>query len=579
MNKYILKILIVISLSFTNLIQSQTTTIDYTTFSSSNCNIFGVAQTFNGILHQTTFGQPTFNNGNKSVQLSYYGSLNKGSEYKMAYNFKQNYTYKITLFVRNATGGPVPAGLKVCIGDNGSSNACDGTQIITNVYGISKLSSDISQTTFIENIYNFNNPLAAASNFFRISSYKEGESGANPAFQTMEIKKIIIEEFPPVAVFNISPSTVSINCGSTSPVSFSVSNVYNSPGTLTYNWNVGSGWSGTYNATMSTISLTPTAYPPGNISVTPIYNGVPQITKTCTVSLAAFNPTYSITGSDQGCPNTSSNYSISAGTNTVTWSLSNASLASLNTTTGSNVILTGIANGSVTLNATVTNSCGQSKVFPKTILIGKPVVTNTTITGGSTTAPINTTTQLTVAYVTGATGYQWTVASLSNSCVDVNGNPVNGAILPKFSNNSNTITTVSPIAFVNWGDCPSDVVVNCSATNACGLTGIGYKVVSVYGSGGGGNPCPGRMVISPNPVKEDVILINIADPIDPCGPTFTSKTENNIKIYDLEGNLLYSNIFTTDDFSISGLKLIKGNYIINAFSAKGYLSREIIIVE
>lgn len=196
--------------------------------------------------------------------------------------------------------------------------------------------------------------------------------------------------------------------------------------------------------------------------------------------------------------------------------------------------------------------------------------------------PINTTTQLTASWVTGATGYLWTVSNLSSNCVTANGSPLPGVILPKFYNGLSSFTSESPIVTVKWGNCPGDVVVNCSAINACGNTGIGYRVVSVYGSGGGGDPCAGRMSITPNPVKEDIITVNIADPLDPCGPNSTSTrlvVNNQVKIYDLLGNLLYSNDFKSNNFSITDLKLKKGHYVLNVFSAEGYVSKKIIVVE
>ena len=77
------------------------------------------------------------------------------------------------------------------------------------------------------------------------------------------------------------------------------------------------------------------------------------------------------------------------------------------------------------------------KKFEKNVTIGSPIVLTNGITGGGSTASINTTTQLNVAWATGATGYQWTVAPLSSGCVDFNGIPIGGVTLPKFSNGLN----------------------------------------------------------------------------------------------------------------------------------------------
>lgn len=387
--------------------------------------------------------------------------------------------------------------------------------------------------------------------------------------------------------FTLSPTTLALSCDDTNVKNFTVtpSNIP-AGATVTYQWSF-SGWSGSATSSMSSVNLTPISGTtlPSSVTVTPFINGVAKPSMTCIVSRGSFNPNYTITGNNQGCPGSTTAYSISVGTNTVSWSVSNPALATLNTTTGNNVLLTGISNGSVNLNALVTNSCGQSKLVTKTIAIGTPVVTNNTITGGSSSEPINSTTQLSVAYVTGATGYNWTVNSQSSSCVDANGIPVGGVTLPKFSNGSNTITTVSPIAFVNWGSCPGDVVVNCSAVNACGNKGIGYKVVSVYGYGGGGggeDPCQGKMTVSPNPVKDDVFVVNIAlPPVDPCGPVLLDRTgiNNKVTIYDLQGNKVFSKEYDSDKISISNLNLRKGHYVIHADSNKGKNHKSIIVVE
>lgn len=282
------------------------------------------------------------------------------------------------------------------------------------------------------------------------------------------------------------------------------------------------------------------------------------------------------------------NYTVNgliAGETVLSWSTSNSSIAITNNSFGNTTTVEKVSEGSVTLIATIANSCGQTATTTKTILIGRPLPDNYTITGGGATAPINSTTQLSVSYVNGATSYKWTVNSLSSGCVDANGIPVGGVTLPKFSNGSNTITTVSPIAFVNWGSCPSDVVVNCSAINSCGEKGVGYKVVSVYNYGGGGggeDPCQGKMTVSPNPVKDDIFVVNIAlPPVDPCGPVLLDRTgiKNKVTIYDLQGNKVFSKEYDSDKISISNLNLRKGHYVIHADSNNGKNHKSIIVVE
>ena len=105
--KYILKICVGILFFCSNVIISQVT-IDYSTFTPTGCNIFGLGASVNGLAHQTTFGQPQFNNFNKGVKLVYNGDGKKGTEYKIAYNFKQDYTYKITVWSRNSASVVTP---------------------------------------------------------------------------------------------------------------------------------------------------------------------------------------------------------------------------------------------------------------------------------------------------------------------------------------------------------------------------------------------------------------------------------------------------------------------------------------
>lgn len=243
-NKNILKIVFGFILLLSNALHSQTT-IDYSTFvPPNNCNIFGLGATVSGIAHQTTFGQPTYNSTTNAVMLSFNNiNGNKGTEFKIAYNFKQYYLYKITVFPRNGTlPGLVitmPVSLRVSLNDNGSANNCNGPELITGSNGGgSTATTPISSTIFTEFVFNFNNPLAASSNFCTIACV--GSSSVSPAAQIIEINKVIIEEIPPTPNFTISPATLSVACGSTAPVTFICTNTFNTPN-VSYSWNVGTG--------------------------------------------------------------------------------------------------------------------------------------------------------------------------------------------------------------------------------------------------------------------------------------------------------------------------------------------------
>jgi hypothetical protein len=101
----------------------------------------------------------------------------------------------------------------------------------------------------------------------------------------------------PLPSFSFTPPSLNIACGDVSARTFKVTPAdIPSGSTLTYNWSIGSGWSGTVNSSMSSITLTPTSSTsvPSSISVTPYLNGVAQATKNCIVSIAPFTANASI---------------------------------------------------------------------------------------------------------------------------------------------------------------------------------------------------------------------------------------------------------------------------------------------
>ncbi len=181
--------------------------------------------------------------------------------------------------------------------------------------------------------------------------------------------------------FSLNPNNTAISCGSTGN-SFTVINENSSPGTIQYHWNVGSGWMrngvavSNFTTTTNHITLVPYQYPPSDVHVTPILDGVAYDELTSTVSLSAFNPNLTVTGPASICSTGSYALQGSIPSNwSVVWSLQNTAIANLNQT-GNNATVTANTgqSGYITTNAFVTNSCGQTKVFPKQIFVGSPVV-------------------------------------------------------------------------------------------------------------------------------------------------------------------------------------------------------------
>jgi hypothetical protein len=163
-------------------------------------------------------------------------------------------------------------------------------------------------------------------------------------------------------LFTLSPTSTTVDCGSTAAKTFAVTNVYNSPGSLSYAWSF-PGWTGTVNNTMASVSLTPSSATtlPGTVTVTPSLNGVAQPTRTATVTRSAFTSSATISGSGTVC--SSSTYTMSgllSGQTVTSWSVSNPSRATLSATSGATTTVTKISNGQVTLTATIRNACNQT---------------------------------------------------------------------------------------------------------------------------------------------------------------------------------------------------------------------------
>lgn len=188
--------------------------------------------------------------------------------------------------------------------------------------------------------------------------------------------------------FTLSPPTVSMPCGSPAKYTFTVTNVYNSTGNLTYEWNMGTGWAdyssgipqnGIFTTTSSSLSFKPYSFPYSNISVIPILDGVRYPQKTCVVSLTPYSSGAQITGSATICNlNSSSIYNLvnppTGGPISVIWSSSNPAIATVSNNSNTQVTVNALnAQGNITLNAAITNSCGQTitKTFP--IKIGNSI--------------------------------------------------------------------------------------------------------------------------------------------------------------------------------------------------------------
>ncbi|MEP4027649.1 MAG: T9SS type A sorting domain-containing protein, partial [Nonlabens ulvanivorans] len=141
-------------------------------------------------------------------------------------------------------------------------------------------------------------------------------------------------------------------------------------------------------------------------------------------------------------------------------------------------------------------------------------------------------------------------------------------------------------------ECDGQGWLTVTASNACGSVSLDKYVEILGGSGGGGgNPCgtaPMMVKAFPNPSKDGFITLKKIDdgPGDPCdgggGPEMPASIEQpdeEIKIYDFNGALIFSRKISPKDGTIENVNLKSGNYIIKTGHDAGSVKQELLIVE
>lgn len=440
------------------------------------------------------------------------------------------------------------------------------------------------------------------------------QTSGNPPLE-WHSNQVKIIKTPTYAIITQTPAN--ITCGSNSPITFQITS--NDPNNYSsYQWSYNSSWYGNYSIT-NQIQLNPTTYPLGIISVIPTIHGSTQGIFSFNPVLAPLTSAAIVSGNTVICPGNNSIYTISnVGTgNTVTWSSSNTAIATVSGGTQSQVTVNGLTGGAVTLNATITNSCGQTTTKTRTIYIGSPVLANGYIYGEVWVRKAFVPVGLTFAAVPSATSYVWTVIQdpdVGTTC------PTTGALQAKFSNNLTTMTTTTTSITASFGNCLGGYIVTCRAVNACGSTDAYIRYVTVGNSGT--NPCSppvipvvsNKFVIAQNPIKNgELKIIPTNNPvlIENTGETTTSnfavgdtpcfidwpkpyvplKMNNNnnfitesseieVKIYNMLGKQVYFNTIKADSdgFSIKDTNLSSGKYILHILQ-NNTTEKQIIVVE
>ena len=248
------------------------------------------------------------------------------------------------------------------------------------------------------------------------------------------------------------------------------------------------------------------------------------------------------------------------------WSISSSSIATLSSTNSATTSLTKVGQGTVTLTANILNSCNETIPITKTIYVGAPILPATAFVNGATYTGYNQTLNysLSSSSINGGTSYQWSVDGPMND----NGGPTCAwQILG--GQGTQTITLKS-------GCISATVVVRVVATSSCGSSNTKYIYVTV-----GSDPCPPALRLSQNPIKDGNLTALVVYPPDCDDPLARNATtiNNEIKIYDFNGNIVYEGKQNSDELIINNLQIKKGIYLLQVITEKGEIIKDKIIIE
>ena len=201
----------------------------------------------------------------------------------------------------------------------------------------------------------------------------------------------------------------------------------------------------------------------------------------------------------------------------------------------------------------------------------QPVITDSQIKGGSDYVPYNSSN---IFYVTPAsdtltTGYSWSVVPYSMNCGAAD------KLLPYIVG-----TTTGTQVRVNHGTCSGKYILRCRANNYWCSGYYQDRVITVYNPGGGGggsgdpDPCAPTVSVYPNPAKKGeftTLQIQYPDPCDEEVYIAKADVEHELSVYDLYGNLVHKQSFSSDTHTFSNATLKKDIYILVLKDKRGKL--------
>ena len=285
----------------------------------------------------------------------------------------------------------------------------------------------------------------------------------------------------PVANFNISNSSPCIG----QSVTFTDASS-NTP--TSWAWNFGSGASIATANTQGPHSLSYSTAGSKTISLTATNgNGSNAINQNITV-LASVGAAGSITGSASPCQNSSQNYSITAVANatTYTWTVPSGSSITAGQGTPSITVTIGANAGNITV--TPSNACGNGTAATKPITISPTPSAAGSITGPAQACAGTTLLGYSIANVSGATNYTWTVpagstitAGQGTTSITVTAGSTSGNVAVTPSNSCGNGTAASTPLTINTAASAAGSISG-SPSVCANATGLVYSIAGVSGA-------------------------------------------------------------------------------------------------
>ncbi|NOQ27826.1 MAG: S8 family serine peptidase [Bacteroidales bacterium] len=219
-------------------------------------------------------------------------------------------------------------------------------------------------------------------------------------------------------------------------------------------------------------------------------------------------------------------------------------------------------------------STGGSEVVPvkKSFYVkSRPIISDSQIRGGYNNVPFNSTDNFYITAASGFPSYLWSIVPYSMTC--------SSDKLPYFIS-SYTRTSVS----VKHGTCEGKYFLRCKAFNSCGSSYYQDKVINVYDPYGDDDPCDATLTLYPNPgKKEEFTILKIEYPDDPCDdeiyPYMAIDIDHELSLYDLSGNLVLQETFSSDSYTFRNADFKKDIYLVTIKDKKGKLHQKRLTIK